>query len=446
MRILLVQLPTSHLGAGEKVYPLGLARLSGIVPLQTDKTTLDMNLSPDPWLALKQRLEQMQPQVTALSFRNLDPLAGHQGSYLTSFVTAVRLVRLICPKCRIIAGGPAFSLFARELMQVCPQVDFGLVGEAEEVFAGLIDANGPSLSTPGLVWRDNGQLRFNAPEYKPALDKLPVPDIKSFNPRTYLEHNRYVAAIGIEGKRGCDLQCGYCVYPQIGGARTRLRPPVSIIDEIEFFHHETGAELFHFTDGVVNRPADHFEAVCLELKRRKLKVQWSGFFREDTLSARQLDLARKTGLSAVYLSGDALSGKGLKVLNKRLIRDDLFRAARLLAQSGLLTVCHFLVNLPGETEDDALQAQQTLEAILELHAPAGNLGAVIFNTVRLYPGAPLTRRLIRQKMIPSDINLLYPVYFDPPEGAHRRHELETLCHAATTFAYLDLRLSSENSR
>lgn len=47
-RILLVQLPTSNLGAGEKVYPLGLLRLSTTIPQTVDKRVLDMNIVPDP--------------------------------------------------------------------------------------------------------------------------------------------------------------------------------------------------------------------------------------------------------------------------------------------------------------------------------------------------------------------------------------------------------------
>jgi len=37
MKVLLVQVPTSHLGAGEKVYPLGLSRLSSTVPDTVEK-------------------------------------------------------------------------------------------------------------------------------------------------------------------------------------------------------------------------------------------------------------------------------------------------------------------------------------------------------------------------------------------------------------------------
>jgi hypothetical protein len=107
MRILFIQVPTSHLGAGERVYPLGLSRLSGIISGSVETVGLDMNLSPDPW--------------------------------------------------------------------------------------------------PELM--DKVALISNPPAGRMAMDDLPGLDTRVFNPRDYLAGNKYIAAIGIEGKRGCDLCC-----------------------------------------------------------------------------------------------------------------------------------------------------------------------------------------------------------------------------------------------
>ena len=74
MKLLLVQVPTSHLGAGEKVYPLGLSRLSSLVPSGIEKQTLDMNICLDPWARLKQVLEEQGPDMCAYPFGTLIPL------------------------------------------------------------------------------------------------------------------------------------------------------------------------------------------------------------------------------------------------------------------------------------------------------------------------------------------------------------------------------------
>jgi anaerobic magnesium-protoporphyrin IX monomethyl ester cyclase len=179
--------------------------------------------------------------------------------------------------------------------------------------------------------------------------------------------------------------------------------------------------------------------LCRELIDRKLDISWTGFLREDCFTENNADLAKKSGLAACYFSADALTDHGLKLLNKRLTKEDILKAAKITVKSEILTMCHFLVNLPFETESHHQEAFEMMEKILDIHAPAGNLGAVIFNTVRLYPGAPLTDILIREKMLDPQIDLIYPVYYNPVESSHTLHELEALCHRAGVYSRLKMK-------
>ncbi len=439
MRVLLVQVPTSHLGAGEKVYPLGLSRLSSTLAPLVEKFALDMNIAPDPWVDLKNILEKANPDIVALSFRNLDSLAGHQASYLSSIKTAAMLVRKLKPKARILAGGPAFSLFARRLMQEIPQIDIGIKGEGELIFPCLVEPDLNSEKIPGIIWRKRDKIILNPSGPKISMDDLPEMDLDLFHPKNYMKKNAYVAPVGIEGKRGCDLWCGYCLYPYLGGISMRLRSPVKIADEMEHLFKEYQIRLFHFTDAVVNRPEDHFTALCNELVKRKLPITWTGFFREESVTLANLTLAKKAGLEAIYFSGDALTEKGLKLLNKQMSTHDLFNASRITARLDILTMCHFLVNLPGEDDADIETSQNTLDKILEIHGPTGNLGAVIFNHVRLYPGAPLTKKLMVKGKLDPKTDLLYPVYHAPEKYNHVLHEFEARCHLAGVFSRLEIK-------
>lgn len=439
MRILLIQCPTSHLGAGEKVYPLGLARLSARVPAEYEKHGLDMNLHPDPWPVLKSTVEAFSPQVVALSFRNIDPLAGHQTSYLSSLATTAAMIRRLLPTARMIAGGTAFSMYARRLMEEVPEIDAGIVGEGENSFPAAIAEKFSPAAIGGLIYRKANAIYENQAAGPVDLNRLPMPDTDTFLPDAYNGNNAYVAAMGIEGKRGCDLTCGYCLYPVLGGRRFRLRDPERIVDEMQRMNAAHGASLFHFTDPVVNRPRDHFRKVCRTLLRRKLDVAWTGFFRENDLDDDTAALAKDAGLVAVYFSADALTDHGLTLLNKQMTIADVLAAARVTARRNILTVQHFLINLPGENQLGHFEeARDNLNRLLKIHAPAANLGAVVFNTVRLYPQAPLTRWLIRKKMIPADQDLLFPVYYDPPATTHVRHRLETMCHRAMVFDRLKM--------
>lgn len=419
------------------MYPLGLSRLAGMIPEGFEVHTLDMNLSHDPWMELHKLIIDTKPDFTALSFRNIDPLAGHHVSYLSSLKTAALLIKRYSPGSVVMAGGPAFSLFSERLMTEIPEIDYGIQGEAEKVFTGLLQKPVNPKNIPGLIWRENNQVVLNPKGVAMNMDELPDIDTNCFNPEDYTKGNAYVAAIGIEGKRGCELKCSYCVYPSLGGCGLRLRSPKKIVDEMQKLTIEHGIKLFHFTDSVVNRPEEHFEQVCREIIKRKLEAGWTGFFREDTFTDYSAGLAKDAGLAACYFSGDSLNTFGLKLLKKRLSVEDLLRASSISVRHNILTMCHFLVNLPFEKEENRRESEKTLERLLDIHSKAGNLGAVIFNNIRLYPDAGITRTLTRNRLLREDTDLLFPVYYNPVETSFFQHKLELQCHSAGVFSRIE---------
>lgn len=447
MRILLIQAVSTH-DCGELVFPLGLARLSSAIDNRHEVLGLDLNLNPFPWPELVQTLNGFKPQLVAVSFRNLDPLAGNLLSFVPHLKTLAALLKEHSPESTVILGGSAFTLFARRLMDELPEVDFGFSGEADVVFPKLIECLDAPWTVPGTLWRrDDGSIVENiAVTCCQRLDTLPFPDWRMFDPNRYRELNRYVAFMGVETKRGCPNNCGYCLYPTLQGRGLRLRSPERVVEELEVLHDTYKIQLVHFTDPVVNQPAEHLRSICNEILKRRLKIQWTGFFREDTLSAADMELYRKSGLATWYFSADGASQYTLELLGKDLNRDHILHAARLAAESGVVAVYHFLVNLPGETQRSIDETRELLAMLFEIHAPIGNLGAVVINNLRLYPGTPLTEYIIRERLIDSRQDLLYPTYYNPPPWDHIRHELTSYCMAQSTVSYLAKQSSSKHGK
>ena len=438
MRILLIQAISAPAG-GELVFPLGLARLAAACQAEHEVLGLDLNLNPFPWPELVATLTDFRPDIVAISCRNLDPLAGQLVSFVPPLVNLVGLVKEYAPEAKVILGGSAFTLVTSRLLAEVPGVDLAVAGEADEIWPRLLADPEQAATLPG-VWRrqaDGSFVSQGGVRHCQDLDSLPWPAWEVFNPRRYLEVNRYVAFMGVETKRGCANRCRYCLYPVLQGRWVRLRHPARVVDEIAWLQQEYGIEQIHFTDPVVNQPAEHLRAVCLELKRRGVQIGWTGFFREDTLTAADLDLYRETGLLTLYFSADGASDPALDLLAKDLTREQILTAARLAAASGVLTVYHFLVNLPGENQQTVHQTRELLARLFELHAATGNLGAVVLNNLRLYPGAPLTAEIIRRGLLDPRHDLLYPTYYNPPPWDHLRYELTAWCLRQGTRLYLN---------
>lgn len=440
MRVLMVQTPSVEGISQERVYPIGLVSLAGYLKNSGHEVDLfDMNLEIDPFGALKDKLVNFRPEVVGLSFRNIDPLANKTSSLIPPLVVTVRLISAILPQAWLIAGGTGFSLFPERLMEELPEIDYGIIGEAETSYPALLASleNPPDLK--GLCRREDGGIRVQPPSQEFDMATYTVPDRQLLDPALYSGINSYVPAVGIETKRGCPYKCAYCVYPKLQGKKLRCRVPAEVVDEMEILHKEYGIESFHFTDPVVNLPNGHLEEICREILQRKLRLRWDGFMREDCLNEENTALFARTGCECFSFSPDGLCQEALDVLNKGLTEAQILKAAELTSRTDVISVYHFMVNVPGETEETMQKGLDFLERIYELHARKKNLGAVVLNNIRILPGTTIEAVARENGVIRPDTNLLYPTYYNPPPFDKLRYKLETINLCKNVFMWQEVR-------
>ena len=435
LRILLVQAPSVEGPASEIVAPLGL----GIVAEAARRAghtveLIDLNVIEAPFAALEKALERLDPEVVGVGLRNIDPLANRRHSYLPLFAALLGTVRRKLPFVPLVVGGAGFSMFAEQIMARYPAIDIGVVLEGEETFPALLARLEGGASTesvaglPGTILRPRREaaVLVSGPRRprlaRPQLD-LPRLWLPAFV-APYLGKSSYAPAAGVETKRGCPLGCSYCVYPALQGRRLRFRSPETIVAEVELLHREAGVAWVHFTDPVLKLPPEHFRELCLLLRSRKLPVRWTGFFREDTLTPADAKLAVSAGCAAFQFSGDGTCDRTLARLRKGFTRDAILQAARIVAATEALTVYHFMVNVPGTDEAVARDAAVLVDRLHDIHEPRMNLGAIVFNNLRVYPGTPLARELADAGRLESTASLLFPTYHDPAPFQDLRYELE----------------------
>lgn len=446
MKILLIQTLSVEEATSERVYPLGIVILAGALPNPGyEVAMLDMNLEADPYGAVKAKLLSFQPDVVGLSLRNIDPLANKTSSLIPPFLVTVRLITAIRPQARLIAGGTGFSLFPERLMREAPELHYGIVGEGETALPQLLAALDKPPAIKGLCRRTGGKVTIHPPAKGLEMTHYAPPDRRLLDPVPYGSINSYVPAMGIETKRGCPFHCSYCVYPSLQGRRLRCRVPREVVDEMELLHKEYGIGRFHFTDAIVNFPAGHLEDICRELLQRKLRVKWDGFLREDNFTAQNAALFEKAGCECFSFSPDGLCQQALDVLDKRLTEADILRAAVLAAATGVTTVYHFMVNVPGETAATCDRGIQFLEMIYERHRRQKNLGTIILNNIRILPGTPFEARARAEGVIGPETDLLYPTYYNPRPFESFRYRLEALHLCRNVFMWQEVDKEHENT-
>lgn len=439
MRVLFIQTLSVEGASSERVYPIGIVILAGSLQERGyEVAILDMNIEADPFGAVKNKLLEFRPDVVGLSLRNIDPLGNKTSSLVPPFLVTARLVAAVMPGAWIIAGGTAFSLFPERLMREAPEIHYGIIGEAEDSLPLLLASLDSPSAIKGLCRRTGTGTRIDGPSQGLDMAGYMQPNRSLLDPCLYSGINAYVPALGIETKRGCPFHCSYCVYPALQGRALRRRTACDVVDEMESLNKEYGIERFHFTDAVINYPNGHLEDICQEMIRRKLKLKWDGFMREDHFNEKNAALFEKAGCECFSFSPDGLCQESLDVLDKRLTELDVLKASQAAAKTDVVSVYHFMINVPGETEQTCDKSQRFLERIYDQHGNKKNLGTVVLNNIRILPGTPMEALARAGGVIGPETDLLYPTYYNPRPFEAFRYRLEALHLTKNVFMWQEV--------
>jgi radical SAM superfamily enzyme YgiQ (UPF0313 family) len=404
MRVLLVQ---SYLGGDEPpVYPVGLACL---VPALKghEARVFDMNTSGAPFEELGALILDFSPDVIGISLRNIDSTNKRRVVFYYKYLSdMLDVIKETSSGARVVVGGSGFSMFAGEIMREEPRIDFGVFLEGEKVFPALLDNLESPENVKSVFFRRDGTVLFTGGGAKADLDEAALPDRTAVPLGAYKE---VPEAIGVETKRGCVLECVYCVYGFLNGRKLRLRDPSKVVDEMEFLVNTHGVKRLTFLDSVFNIPRSHAEEVCREIIRRGLGVRWSAWFNEKHLTEDFLSLAVGAGCSNVILSPDGFSDRVLRKLGKDLRKEDILRAFDVINRSGVPEVSYnFFKNPPGQSLGVFISL---VRFCLMARRRMGRRVHFEFNSMRVEPHTGLCRMAVEEGLVRDGESLLYPRYY-----------------------------------
>jgi len=351
LKVFLLQ---SYLGRSEKpIYPLGLAYLGACLS-DHEVQAFDPNVSSDPYGELERRLRRFQPDVVGISLRNVDTTQYRDPFvYLSALKPTLEAIQRGAPQAIRIIGGAGFSIYAKGIMERFPDIECGILLEAEESFPALLKDFDHPERVAGIYYRQNNQVNLSSPPALPDFDALPSPqwDIVDLEP-----YKGQLDTVGVQAKRGCGLKCAYCTYYFLNGAHYRLRSPEKIVAEIDELITNFRIDHFIFVDSVFNIPRDHAEQVCRELIRQKVRVPWTAWYNDREFNDDFFKLAREAGCRYFSFSPDAYSDRSLKILKKNLRVKDIQRVYNMAKrENGVYFGWNFFVNPPGQTYIDFIR-------------------------------------------------------------------------------------------
>ena len=387
----------------EPAPPVGLAWVAAALRrVGHEVRLLDLMYVEDTDAAIQEAIEDLHPDLVALSLRNVDTTWMHAPNWAIPEARRLTDVVRSLVDCPIVLGGAGPSLLVRETLRAL-ELDIAVVGEGELVAPRLVEALGRGESLEGLP----GVVHLG----QPTVVTPPVhADIWDHFPPAHdlIDYRPYVAdggGCGVQTKRGCAFNCIYCNYPVLEGRTYRRRDPEQIADEIEGVIRDQGIVDFGFTNSVFTFPKAHAIAVSEAVARRDMGARWTAYVNPSDVDAELVDVMARSGCHAVELGADVADEKMLQRTQKGFGLGALERSVNLFHDRGVSVGIYVLFGGPGETRESA-------ESSLEFLRRFPHAEAVIFSFgMRIYPGTELEQMALAEGKIAAGESLLEPRFY-----------------------------------
>jgi len=247
--------------------------------------------------------------------------------------------------CKTAVFGAHVSHAAAELL-LHPGIDVAIRHDPEPCIPYLIQDK--VSEAPNATWKREDDIVKNETVWM-DLDFLPVPawDLVDLSPyRIPIRQSPYVL---VATGRGCPHRCCFCVVPQHYGRHPRLRSVPHVLKELESVQDRVKDVFFH-TDTFTLR-SDYVTDLCQGIRDSRLDLRWVCNSRVDTLDEKLANIMKDAGCWMVSFGLESGVQEVLAAANKSITPDQSRAAVRAAKAAGLLTVGHFVLGLPGETEE-----------------------------------------------------------------------------------------------
>lgn len=424
------EVPTTVNAEINTMPPLGLMYLEAYLAANSDHEVKILDCLAEKWDVhrLEQEVRREAPQVVGVT--------GHTHD-LVDMMQVTRMVKRVHPEISMWWGGPHVSDFPRETMHH-PEVDGCIPFEGEIAFCEVVDRLSRGLEpsdVPGVYYRNRaGEVVHTGPRPSIAdLNAIPFPR------RHMLDYKKYYYVLGTEAiatsmltSRGCPYNCSFCNTP--GRNTWRWRDAVNVVDEMEECAR-LGIREIYMIDDTFNVRRDRTIAICDEIKRRGIKVNWNFRARVNIVTPETMEAVKSAGCTRVHVGIEAGTDEGLRSLNKVLDTEKVRSGFKILKDSGMTTVCYFMIGCPYEkTRDDIYR---TIDFAVELDPDY-----VLFGVLTPYPKTALYEDGIRRGILDPDHWRSF--ILDPKPGfrpqvwteSFSAEELGELCEIAFKRFYL----------
>ncbi|MGB3975232.1 MAG: radical SAM protein [bacterium] len=267
-------------------------------------------------------------------------------------ITFFDKIRQILPETKLVCSGDIFLEQPLTLLQKHPSIDAVLDDFTTDALARY--ARGEKGHYPGLVFKDTDgcfhdhrQVRERSGTFDPPLPRhelfLPLPYRYPF-----IRSQRFSTVMT---EFGCPFTCSFCVMGTLGCKR---RPLESLFEELQLLKKMGIRDVF-FLDQSFGSDPKRNEKMCEMFIQHFPDLRWLCFSRVDLVNESRLELMKQAGCHTIIFGVETANESLLKHYRKGYTRQDVQRILALADTLGIRTVATFLLGLPGETWESAIE-------------------------------------------------------------------------------------------
>lgn len=361
-----------------------------------DVQFFDGNEDPNYQEAILKAVADNSPEIVFVGFY----LAFLQ---IRDCVVLLKSIKSKYPHLKTVIGGPFPAVFP-EKVAASQWVDVCCNGDGAEISVQLADciASGQDWSgIPNLCFRKNGEI-INNP--KTVTDTLSRDNFIYYE--NFLDLEKYVnqfdtylgRALNPEIKRaipiltalGCAYKCTFCEHAVLGNKHHSLGAE-EVIEQVGYYHEKYNIDSFAFFDEEFFLDKERGYKLPDLLEKNPYKIRWGTQARASDIHDKYVNkefLTRLENSGCIRFAMGIESGspKILKKIKKGLTPEIAVRAATIGKDSSIDYSLGFIVNLPGETEEDL---DMTIGLCKKLLSIKKNSFVSTVHTYFAYPGTPL---------------------------------------------------------
>lgn len=328
--------------------PLSLAAIAAVLREGNDVRILDCPAQRMSEQALLAFVQKNAPDIAISSVST---------ETIESDLAVLGMIKGIMKTSILIIFGIHASVFAEDILK-SSAVDFVVRDEPEGTIRELVHAlkKGALLdSVKGIAFRSSiGQVVSTAKrEFIKDLDALPFPawdlvDLGRY--RLPFSDNPFII---INTSRGCPFRCSFCNAQAYYGSSVRTRSVRNILDELEFSAGRYGIRDVFFWGDTFTLVREQVKNLCAGLIQGNYHIRWVANSRVDTVDEEILGLMKKAGCWLLSFGIESGDERILKSCGKNISLEKTRSAVRMTKAAGIKVAGHFILGLPGETEETA---------------------------------------------------------------------------------------------